>query len=62
MAQTRIPKSGDTLILPSGRVTIHLVAEGVVDISADRNVSPIPLTDIVPAPSGEPNTWVFSPQ
>lgn len=52
------PKAGDTLTLPSGRrVKICLVSEETVDVSPDRNHSPIPIEHF--APSSEPGNWVL---
>jgi hypothetical protein len=58
MSKAVLAKAGDTLILPSGRVKIHLVAQGAVDISPDRNVSPLLLSDLAPA-HNQQNTWIF---
>jgi hypothetical protein len=54
-----LPKAGDTFYYHNGtRGTIHRVSENVVDVSPDRNVTPIPLEHFAPHPNGDPNTWI----
>lgn len=53
------PKAEDTFYWPSGnRGKIYNVSEGVVDISPDRNVTPIQMEQFAPHPNGAPNTWI----
>lgn len=54
------PQPGDTFYYPNGtRGTVHGVSEGVVDISTNRNVAPIPLEHFAPHPNGDPNIWIL---
>jgi|SRR5947209_19420447 len=55
-----MPKAGDTFYSRNGdQGKIYKVSEGVVDISPDKNVTPIPLIHFAPHPNGAPNTWIL---
>jgi hypothetical protein len=55
-----MPKAGDSFYHPNGdRGKVYKVSEGVVDISPDRNVTPIPLIHFAPHPNGAPDTWIL---
>ncbi len=56
----RLPKTGDTYFDRNGkRGTVYQVSEGVVDVSPDRDVTPIPLEHFAPHPNGDPDTWIL---